>query len=165
VNRPHDRVRRATVDDVPQMASLAADRVSGEVDKLVENLTTRIAAPDTCAAFVVVEDDEVTAWAIARHVEPKIVDADHAPPGWYLMGLIVRDDRQRRGHGDALTRARLDWLATRTDHVLYFTDVDNEASQCLHASFGFRRVRDGLTPRTLAFDAGPMTLFDLDLSA
>ena len=61
MNRPHDRVRRATVDDVPQMASLAADRVSGEVDKLVENLTTRIAAPDTCAAFVVVEDDEVTA--------------------------------------------------------------------------------------------------------
>ncbi len=160
-----DLVRRATVADVPQMAALAADRVPGEVDRLVEDLTTRVTATETCAGFVVDEGDEVVGWGIVRHVEPKVVDDDHAPVGWYLMGVIIRDDRQRRGYGAALTRARLDWLGSRADCAHYFTDADNEASRRLHASFGFQQVRDGLTHRTLTFDGGPMTLFTLDLTA
>jgi ribosomal protein S18 acetylase RimI-like enzyme len=156
-------VRRVTLADVPQMAALAADRVPGEVDRLHEQLTAYLTDPETCAGFVVVEGAEVVGWAIVRHVEPTVVDADHAPPGWYLMGVIIRDDRQRRGYGAALTRARLAWLASRTDRALYFTDADNEASQRLHGSFGFRRVRDGLTHQTLTFDGGPMTLYELDL--
>ena len=159
-----DLARRATLDDVPQMVALAADRVPGEADRLDEQLTAYLTDPETCAGFVVVEGGEVVGWGIARHVEPTVTDDDHAPSGWYLMGVIVRPDRQRRGHGAALTRARLDWLATRTDRVRYFTDGDNEASQRLHASFGFRRVRGGLTHRTLTFDGGPMTLYDLALA-
>ena len=158
-------VRRATVADIPQMVALAADHVPGEVDKLVEDLTTRLTASDTCAGFVVVDDDDIVGWGIVRHVEPTVVDAAHAPPGWYLMGVIIRGDRHRRGYGAALTRARLDWLGSRADHVYYFTDADNQASRRLHASFGFQRVRDGLTHRTLTFDGGPMTLFTLDLAA
>jgi RimJ/RimL family protein N-acetyltransferase len=157
-------VRRATVSDVPQMVALAADRVAGEVDRLVEDLTTRITATDTCAGFVVDEGAEVVGWGVVRHVEPSVVDDEHAPPGWYLMGVIIRDDRQRRGHGAALTRARLDWLGTRTDRAYYFTEADNEASRRLHASFGFQWVRDGLTARTLTFDGGAMTLYELDVT-
>ena len=165
MNIEGELVRRATLADVPQMVAVAAHRVPGKVDRLLEELTMRIKATDTCAGFVVVEDAEVVGWSIVRHVESTVVDADHAPPGWYLMGVIIRDDRQRRGYGAALTRARLDWLETRTDCVYYFTEADNEASRRLHASFGFQWVRDGLTHRTLTFDGGPMTLFTLDLTA
>jgi ribosomal protein S18 acetylase RimI-like enzyme len=159
-----DPVRRATLADIPQMVALAADRVPGEVDRLDEQLTAYLTDPETCAGFVVVEDDEVVAWSIARHLEPAVVDAEHAPADWYLMGVIVQGDRQRRGHGAALTRARLDWLETRADRVFYFTTSDNEASIGLHASFGFEAIRDGLTHQTLTFDGGPMTLYELDLA-
>ena len=146
------------------MVALTAAHVPDAREVLEAQIAGYLADSTTCVGFVVIEDASVVAWGIARHLSPKIVDEDHAPPGWYLLGVIVRPDRQRRGHGAALTRARLDWLAPRTDRVYYFTDVDNEASQCLHASFGFRRLRGGLTHRTLTFDGGPMTLYELDLS-
>jgi len=115
---------------------------------------------DTSRAFVVIGSGAILAWAITRFIEPEVEDADHAPPGWYLMGVIVRPDMRRRGFGEQLTQARLRWLETRTDRVYYFTTADNHASRTLHESFGFRRVREGLTPRSLAFDGGSCTLFE-----
>ncbi len=111
-------------------------------------------------AFVVLEAAVIVGWAITRFLEAAVEGADHAPPGWYLMGVIVRPDMRRRGLGEQLTQARLRWLETRTDRVYYFTTADNHASRTLHEAFGFRRVREGLTPRSLAFDGGPSTLFE-----
>jgi len=158
-------MRLASLADVPGMAALAADHFPGTLEELVGLLTESMTDAETCVGVVVVEADELTAWGMVRHLTPKVVDEEHAPPGWYLLGVIVRSDRRRRGHGDALTRVRLDWLSSRTDRVYYFTAADNEASQRLHAAFGFHRVRGGLTHRTLAFDGGPMTLFERSLSS
>ncbi len=66
--------------------------------------------------------------------------ANCVPAAWYLLGLNVAADCRRRGIGAALTAARLEWLAERTDAVHYFTDVENAASLALHAGFGFEVV-------------------------
>ena len=55
-----DLARRATLDDVPQMVALAADRVPGEADRLDEQLTAYLTDPETCAGFVVVEPSPPT---------------------------------------------------------------------------------------------------------
>ena len=75
------------------------------------------------------------------------------------MGVIVRPDRRRTGLAKQLTQIRMTWLSTQTDCVFYITTADNIASRELHASFGFKEVRAGLTPKTLAFDNGPSILY------
>ena len=151
------QLRVAEVADADAMRALAG--IEAEIEAKIEE---RLAS-DICHALVVIEDDEMVAWAMARRIEPEGVDDDHAPAGWYLMGVVVGPNHRRKGLGRQLTEARLAWLSTRTDCVRYFTKEDNRASVSLHESVGFRRVRDGLSSRSLAFDGGPFTLFALDL--
>jgi 4-hydroxyphenylpyruvate dioxygenase len=70
-----------------------------------------------------------------------VEDDDHAPSGWYLMGVIVRPDRRRTGLAMQLTQARMTWLSAHTQRAYYFTTADNIASRKLHASFGFKEIR------------------------
>jgi GNAT superfamily N-acetyltransferase len=60
-----------------------------------------------------------------------------APPGWYLLGLVVDQPWRRRGVGEALTRARMAWVSERSDRLYYFTGQGNLASQALHERLGF----------------------------
>ena len=139
------------------MAALAG--IDNDVYKLEKHLAT-----DTAHGILALKNDELVAWAIARHIEPKVLDDDHAPPGWYLMGVEVSAGHRRRGLGAQLTRMRLEWLAERTHVVRYFALPDNLASISLHKTLGFVHVRDGLTIRPLCFDGGPYALFELNLS-
>jgi len=149
--------RAAAPGDAPAMAALA--NIDAGPYKLEEYLGS-----DAGHGFVVFEGAELIAWAIARDLLPAVVDSDHAPPGWYLMGVVVRPDRRRRGLGAQLTQARLDWLAGKTTHVRYFTQLTNQASVALHQQLGFVHVRDGLTTKGLAFNGGEYSLFELDMT-
>ena len=149
-------LRAAEIGDVPAMAALAG--ISAEIYKLEKHIASGL-----CHTLVLVEGDELIAWSMSRYLEPTTADEDHAPAGWYLMGVQVRPDRRRRGLGRLLTETRLEWLSERTDCVRYFTEADNRASVALHEALGFRSVRRRLTSRGLRFDGGPYTLFELAL--
>jgi len=128
--------------------------LGGDVESLSAHLRR-----DGTKAFVIQEHEDIIAWSITRYLTPEVEDDDHAPSGWYLMGVVVRPDRRRRGLAKQLTQARMKWLSTQTQRVFYFTTPDNIASRELHASFGFEEVRAGLTHKTLAFDEGPSILY------
>ena len=103
---------------------------------------------------------EVIGYGRAERFEPA-ADAppDIAPPGYYLMGLVVHPDHRRRGVGAALTQARLDWMSNQADLGWYFANARNAASIALHASFAFEEVtRSFFFPR-VDFDRGEGILF------
>jgi GNAT superfamily N-acetyltransferase len=71
-----------------------------------------------------------------------------APPGWYLVGLVVAPEWRRHGIGLALSAARVRWALERAPEVWYFTGTRNRASFALHARLGFEEVtRDFWFPR------------------
>jgi GNAT superfamily N-acetyltransferase len=47
---------------------------------------------------------------------------------------------RRRGIGEALTAARMAWVARRADRLYYITGHENLASQVLHQRLGFREL-------------------------
>jgi ribosomal protein S18 acetylase RimI-like enzyme len=88
--------------------------------------------------------------------------ADIAPPGYYLMGLIVHPGSRRVGVASALIQARLVWIAKRSDNAWYFANALNTASIALHAPFGFEEVTRAFFYPQVDFDRGEGVLFRLD---
>jgi len=86
-----------------------------------------------------------------------------APAGWYLTGVVVAPAWRRRGVAAALTRARLEWLAARTDRVYYFANARNRVSIALHESFGFVEKTRAFTIPGVTFQGGEGILFELVL--
>lgn len=80
--------------------------------------------------------------------------ANAVPEGWYLTGVMVDPVWRRRGLGDALTVARLNWVWRRSDEVWYFANVRNQASIDLHSKFGFVEVTKEFSVPGLTFDHG-----------
>jgi ribosomal protein S18 acetylase RimI-like enzyme len=77
-----------------------------------------------------------------------------APLGWYLIGVMVDSRWRRRGLGDALTVARLDWVRQRANEVRYFANARNQASIDLHSKYGFVEVTRDFTDPGVTFDEG-----------
>jgi ribosomal protein S18 acetylase RimI-like enzyme len=77
-----------------------------------------------------------------------------APPGWYLLGLVVTPEYRRRGVGRALTIARLDAIAARASEVWYFANARNQSSLDLHTDLGFAEVTRDFWFPGLTFDGG-----------
>jgi GNAT superfamily N-acetyltransferase len=69
-----------------------------------------------------------------------------APPGWYLLGLVVDEAWRRRGIGEALTKARMAWVSERSSRLYCFTSHANLASQALHEHLGFTKMPGIWTP-------------------
>ena len=79
----------------------------------------------------------VVAYGRVVRFEPEPATPDPAPRGWYLLGLVVDQAWRRRGIGEALTAARMTWVAGRADRIYYFTAHENRVSQELHRRLGF----------------------------
>jgi ribosomal protein S18 acetylase RimI-like enzyme len=79
----------------------------------------------------------VAGYGRVARFQPDPATPDAAPPGWYLLGLVVGPAWRRRGIGEALTTARMAWVAERADRVYYFTAHENRVSQELHQRLGF----------------------------
>jgi aminoglycoside 6'-N-acetyltransferase I len=88
--------------------------------------------------------------------------ADSAPPGYYLVGLVVDADLRRRGVGSALTGRRLAWIQDRAADAWYFASAGNAVSIALHAQFGFREVTRAFSFPDVTFD-GEGILFRAEL--
>ena len=109
---------------------------------------------------------EIAAFARAsRWQRPPRSDARAAPAGWYLLGVVVKDQWRRRGIARELTRRRLEWIAERADEAYYFSNARNRASIDLHEQLGFVELtRDFVFPGA-EFEGGEGILFRVDLSA
>lgn len=85
----------------------------------------------------------------------KFVSPDGAAPdGYYLIALIVATPWRRRGIGELLTRARMEWVAARADEVWYFANAANGAILDLNAEFGFAEVTREFSLPGVTFGGG-----------
>lgn len=95
----------------------------------------------------------------SQFTPPPDAPPEVAPPGFYLLGVIVAPEVRRRGLGEALVRARLEWVRARARECFYFADDDNVASIALHARAGFEPLRRRLWFPGLQDPQTPMTLY------
>ena len=58
------------------------------------------------------------------------------------------------GAGEALTRARIAWVAERATEVWYYANAGNRASLALHAALGFEEVTREFTVVGVSFEGG-----------
>jgi aminoglycoside 6'-N-acetyltransferase I len=119
-----------------------------------------IADPDRII-LVSEADGVVVGWAKTHHY---LGASGAAPAGHYLGGVSVLTDFRRRGIGDALTLARLDWIWDRASDCWFIANARNVASVALHERFGFEEVARASEFHGTTFDGGEGILFHLSSS-
>ena len=166
-------VRPAVMTDAAAVAGLIHGRHGGDPAELTLRVQREVDHMERLGRNVLLvaelgaEGHEgVVAYGRVRRFEPEPDAPENtAPPGWYLVGVIVDELWRRRGIAHALTEARLRWIGDRADEAWYFTNPVNRPSIDLHTAFGFREVtRDFHYPR-VTFTGGVGVLFRARLNA
>lgn len=134
-------VREGTEADVPGCVDIAAEIGLGEPDAWRETLLRTVRDGVDRVLFVAEVGSSIVGYGRAVHAT-----APADPEGWYLLGVAVSEAWRRRGIGEALTRARMEWVANRSDQIYYFTHEDNLASQALHERLGFVEMSTPFVP-------------------
>lgn len=159
------KIEEATCDDLPAVADLIAQRERNDRESHLQYLTVQIAeGQNSCQIFIARLEQELIAYArISRHQYPDL------PAGWYLTGLVIAADHQRRGIGRAITEHRICWLRSRSDfdqldHLYYFASSRNDASRDLHARLGFTEIEHNISVPGCTFEDGIGILYALPLN-
>jgi GNAT superfamily N-acetyltransferase len=129
-------VRIATAADVDACVDLAAS-IGLAAEGWRETLTRTVLDGTNRVLFVADCGGVITGYGRIVFASPTADDPAATPEGWYLLGLVVGADWRRRGIGEALTKARLSWVADRAERVYCLTSDANLASQALHHRLGF----------------------------
>jgi ribosomal protein S18 acetylase RimI-like enzyme len=151
-------VRPAGPADAVALARLS-EAAEGDAVAAVERDLER----STSHVVVAEEAGTVVGFGRVRYVDPERA-GDDVPAGWYLMGLVVEPAARRRGHGLALVRSRLDWIAERSSEAWYVANASNAASIALHDRAGFRIVRAIAAFPGIEFSGGRGVLGRADLT-
>ncbi len=159
------KIEEATCDDLAAVADLIAQRERNDRESHLQHLTVQIAeGADSCQIFIARLEQELVAYArISRHQYPDL------PVGWYLTGLVIAPDQQRRGIGRAVTEHRIHWLRSRSvfgkiDQLYYFASSRNDASRDLHSHFGFTEIERNISVPGCTFEDGIGILYSLPLN-
>jgi len=158
-------IRSGCIDDVDDLAAIAAEREGESIDRW-QVLFTRLL--DACASgmellLVALVDDTVVGYGrVSHYTPPADAPANTAPEGWYLTGVVVDQAFRRRGVGLALTRARIRWIAERSTTSYYFANAMNQSSIDLHGHVGFVEVTRDFWFPGVAFMGGTGILFRCD---
>jgi ribosomal protein S18 acetylase RimI-like enzyme len=139
-------VRLGAGRDVEACIRLVAAMGAGEEDAWRRTLTRTVRDGRRRALFVAEVRGEVVGHGRVVFAEADPEAPAAAPSGWYLLGLVVDRAWRRRGIGEALTRARMAWVAERAERLYYFTQHENRASQALHDRLGFVKLPGTWTP-------------------
>ena len=130
-------VRMGAKADVEACTRLAVAIGAGTADAWRQTLSRTVRDGQQRALFVADASGQVVGYGrvVCTDAGPA-VPADTAvpraaPPGWYLLGLVVDEAWRRRGIGEALTKARMAWVSERSSRLYCFTSHANLASQAL----------------------------------
>jgi ribosomal protein S18 acetylase RimI-like enzyme len=132
-------IRMGTEADVEACVRLVVAIGAGAAATWRQTLTRTVRDGQQRALFVAEASGQIAGYGRVVWV-PADPEPGTAPPGWYLLGLVVDQAWRRRGIGEALTTTRMAWVAERSGRVYYFTGHANLASQALHERLGFTRL-------------------------
>ena len=153
--------------DLPALAAIAAER---EGEPLADWLAAfeRIHAESRAGRALILAatlDDLVAGYGKAGYfVPPADSSPNVAPEGWYLTGVVIRPAYRRLGLGSQLTRARLAWIAGRSDRAYYIANERNRVSIDLHRALGFEELTRDFHHPHVRFEGGCGILFVRELS-
>jgi GNAT superfamily N-acetyltransferase len=156
-------VRRTRAEDLPDVARIVAEREEGDPAEHLARFVREFERRDgpESALWVATLGGRVVGHARAAWFTPPADSpADVAPEGWYLAGVIVDPAFRGRGVGDALTRARLDWVDGRGGATYYFANARNRVTIDLHAKLGFVERTRRFTYPGVSFTGGVGILFE-----
>jgi GNAT superfamily N-acetyltransferase len=130
-------VRMGGEGDVEACVRLVVAIGAGAAAPWRQTLTRTVRDGGQRALFVAETCGQIAGYGrvVSVEADPKVPGT--APPGWYLLGLVVDEAWRRRGIGEALTTARMAWVSERSGRLYYFTNRGNLASQALHERLGF----------------------------
>jgi ribosomal protein S18 acetylase RimI-like enzyme len=152
--------------DLPALAAIAAEREEEPVADWLAAFERIYAESRTGRALLLAAnlDSLVAGYGKAGYfVPPADSPPNVAPEGWYLTGVVVRPSLRRRGVGSELTRARLAWIAGRSDRAYYFANERNEVSIHLHRALGFEELTRDFHHPHARFEGGRGILFVREL--
>ena len=156
-------VRSATLADAAALAAIHAEREGSATDDSESGLRGelgRIAGGEQRHLWVALEGERVLGYARTwYHDRAEDAVPEAGPRGWYLAGVIVDPAARRRGVALALTRARLAWIAERTDEAFYFCSNRNRVSIALHEHLGFEEQFRGVWMPSCTFTDSVGVLF------
>jgi ribosomal protein S18 acetylase RimI-like enzyme len=137
--------RLAGTHDLAACVRLATSHEGGDASFWESAFLGRLERVDA-AVFVALRLERVVGYGyVAHQAEARQTDPP-LPSGYYLSGVVVREDCRRIGIGLALCDARLAWSAERTTDLWFFTNVTNEASRCMHRRAGFTETIEFTSP-------------------
>jgi ribosomal protein S18 acetylase RimI-like enzyme len=134
-----------SLDDIPEAVALLREHDPGQEHGEWLARFERDVADEGKYPVVAVVDGVVVGYGRTLAFEHEADSpADAAPPGYYLLGLVVAPAYRGSGLGQQLTSERLRWLRQLAiERVYYYTHRENAASQRLHERLGFRKLTDG----------------------
>lgn len=172
-------VRDAAEGDLPALERIAAEREGSDPDRLRAGfeklLREHVPAGEGQLLVAAVGDESVGFGKVVRFRHGSDVASDAAkehaaspetelaPEGWYLAGVVVAPGWRRRGVGDRLTAARLEWISRRATRAYYLVNARNTASIDLHRRFGFIEITRRFSFPGVSFVGGEGILFGVDL--
>jgi len=162
-------VRLATLEDAWGIAAVVQAREGGDLEEMRAHAGRELAAIEggaEDALWVAEREGEVVAFARACHKRPtKERPLGDMPEAWILGGVIVDPPHRRLGIAHELVRARLEWLAERTDECFYAASVQNRVTVALHEPFGFEEIKRDIEHPGVGFTGGVGALFRTEISS
>lgn len=130
------KIREATKDDTPEIARLSA--VLGypaEVEKIRDRVN-KIAKSETDRLFICEDSGgEIAGWLQAHSCETLEYGSRVE-----IIGLVVSEDKRRRGVGRCLVRAAEAWAASRgIASLVVRSNVLREESHIFYPALGFKK--------------------------
>lgn len=93
--------------------------------------------------FVATYDNEIIAYGRSVFYDVlKNKFTYEAPTGWYLMGVLVREDYRRRGIAEKLTKMRIEAISMKANEVFYVVNAENKSSIRMHEKLGFKVISE-----------------------
>lgn len=142
-------VRPATKADMDACGALAARAGGGDAAEWTGRLSLQF--DEHGVIFVAHHEGELVGFARVSWLTPASSGGHGAPDGWYLSGMVVAPEYQRRGIGTRLTEARIAWALERADAVHYVVAASNPASRLLHNRLGFTEISTDFCLPTMVF--------------
>ena len=159
-------LRLARTEDLAALASITAERDSGDGEQARARFERELATPELARTLWIAElAATVVGYARARFLKrPPDGPPNHQPEGWYLGGVVVTPAWRRKGVGRRLTRLRLTELEALGAREVYFgVNATNGASIDMHREFGFEEVTRDFYAPGITFTGGVGILFRADL--